>query len=682
MRAAVLVLMAILLLAGRPASAEKRVALVIGNAAYEAEARLGNPVNDARAMSAALRRLGFEVTDGYDLTIDRMLATLRDFSRTAGGADVALVYYAGHGLQVEGENYLLPVDARLNREQELRRQAVALDEVLAELRDARRLRLVILDACRNNPFAKRLARSMGQRSVMVGRGLARIDRVDSDTLVAFATGADSIADDGIGQANSPFTRALLEHLEAPGLDIRLVFGRVRDSVRMATKNEQTPFVYNSLGGDAYYLKPGAPPPASAPAADREALFWTSVKDSTNPADFDAYLSQFPNGTFASLARSRREALARAAEKPAAVAAAVPPQIVAPPPQPRSPVTVAVAGPMTGQYAIFGEQMRKGAELAVADINARGGIGGRSLKLEVGDDACDPKQAVAVANQFARVGVKFVAGHFCSGSSIPASQVYAEEGILQITPASTNPKLTEQGLSNVFRVCGRDDQQGIVAGRYIAAAYRNRSVAVLHDRSAYGKNLADTARATLTSRGVSIALYDSITAGERSYAATVEQIRRSGAGVVYFGGYHTEAGLIAREMRAAGLRVVLVGADALVTNDYWAITGTSGEGTLMTFGPDPREKPAAQAVVKRFRAQGYEPEGYALYTYAAVQVFAAAATAAGTTDAPRLGETLRRQRFSTVLGDLGFDAKGDRSELDYVFYKWSGGAYSVCTTCTF
>ncbi|MCA8929798.1 MAG: branched-chain amino acid ABC transporter substrate-binding protein, partial [Alphaproteobacteria bacterium] len=178
------------------------------------------------------------------------------------------------------------------------------------------------------------------------------------------------------------------------------------------------------------------------------------------------------------------------------------------------IVIATAGPMTGQYASFGQQMKAGAEMAVKDINAAGGVLGQMLKLEVGDDACDPKQAVAVANQMVNKGVVLVAGHFCSGSSIPASAVYDEEGIVQISPASTNPKLTDEGGPGVYRVCGRDDQQGMVAGQYLADHYKGKNIAIVHDKTAYGKGLADETKAALEKAGGTVKLYEAITAGEK------------------------------------------------------------------------------------------------------------------------------------------------------------------------
>ena len=342
--------------------------------------------------------------------------------------------------------------------------------------------------------------------------------------------------------------------------------------------------------------------------------------------------------------------------------------------PGEPIVIGTAGPVTGQYAIFGEQMVRGAEMAVADINAAGGVLGRQLVLEIGDDACEAKQAVAVANSMANKGAVFVAGHFCSSTSIPASEVYNEEGIVQISPASTNPVLTEQGLTNVFRTCGRDDQQGLVAGEFLAKRFPDKNIAILHDKTAYGKGLADETKKVLNAAGITETLYEAYTAGEKDYSALVSKLKESTVDVVYLGGYHTEAGLILRQARAQGLEAQLVSGDALVTEEFWSITGDAGEGTLFSFSPDPSKNPAASAVVDRFLEQGYKPEGYTLYTYAAVQAFAQAAEAGGTTDTDALISALRSGDFGTVLGQIAFDEKGDVSAPGYVFYEWKNGAY--------
>lgn len=339
------------------------------------------------------------------------------------------------------------------------------------------------------------------------------------------------------------------------------------------------------------------------------------------------------------------------------------------------ITIATAGPMTGQYASFGAQMRAGAELAVEHINAAGGVNGEQLKLEIGDDACDPKQAVAVANQFAGQGVVFVAGHFCSGSSIPASAVYAEEQIIQISPASTNPAFTDERPGpGIFRMCGRDDQQGQVAGEFLLQKFLDAKVAFVHDKTAYGKGLADATMGVYEQAGGEPALYEAYTAGEKDYTALVSKLKAEGIDVLYVGGYHTEAGLMARQMKEQGMDTVLMSGDGLTTDEYWAITGTAGEGTLLTFSPDPRKNPDAAQLVEEFRAKGVEPEGYVLYTYASVQAWKDAVEAAGSTDFDAVVEALNSGTFRTVLGESGFDEKGDVSLPGYVVYEWKDGDY--------
>lgn len=339
------------------------------------------------------------------------------------------------------------------------------------------------------------------------------------------------------------------------------------------------------------------------------------------------------------------------------------------------IVIATAGPMTGQYASFGAQMKAGAEQAVEDINAAGGVLGEKLVLEIGDDACDPKQAVAVANQLASKGIKLMAGHFCSGSSIPASAVYTEEGIIQISPASTNPKFTdERPGEGIFRVCGRDDQQGQVAGAFLAEKFGDKNIAILHDKSAYGKGLADETKKYMNEAGKEEKLYEAYTAGEKDYTALVSKLKSEGINIVYIGGYHTEAGLILRQMRDQGMDAIIVSGDALVTDEFWTITGPAGEGTLMTFSPDPRKNPDATAVVEEFRKKNIEPEGYVLYTYAAIQAWADAVKAAGTTDTEKVTAELDKGTFKTVLGDLSFDDKGDVTLPGYVFYVWKDGKY--------
>jgi branched-chain amino acid transport system substrate-binding protein len=343
---------------------------------------------------------------------------------------------------------------------------------------------------------------------------------------------------------------------------------------------------------------------------------------------------------------------------------------------RAQIHIAVAGPITGEYAAVGEQMKTGAEQAVADLNKAGGVLGQQLVLDVGDDACDPKQAVSVANQLASKQVKLVVGHYCSGSSIPASKVYTEEGILEISPASTNPKYTDEGSWNTFRVCGRDDDQGKVAGDYLASHFKNDKIAILNDNSAYGKGLADETEKALHAAGGKEVLTAAYTPGEKDYSSLVSRLKQAGVTVIYIGGYHTEAGLIIRQAKEQGLKATLVGGDALVTNEFWQIAGDAGAGTMMTFPPDPRLMKSAADVVKEFKAKKVDPEGYVLYTYAAVQVWADAVKKIASTDPRKVAAALKATgNWPTVIGPISFNAKGDTTGGGYVFYIWKDGSYA-------
>ena len=339
------------------------------------------------------------------------------------------------------------------------------------------------------------------------------------------------------------------------------------------------------------------------------------------------------------------------------------------------VTVATVGPISGQLAALGEQYSQGAKKAVADINAAGGVNGEMLVLEIGDDACDPKQAVSVANQMASKDVKFVAGHLCSGSSIPASKVYEEEGILMISPASTNPKLTDEGGWNVARVCGRDDAQGRVAGAFMAKTFAGTKVAIVDDKSASGKGLADETRKALNAAGMTEALNESINAGEKDYSALVSKLKDAGVEAIYFGGYHPEAGLILKQMGEQGLNAKMYSGDSMNSAELWTIAGKAAENLYFTFAPEPRNIPEAKAIVEEFKASGYDPEGYTLYTYAAFQMYKNAADTLKTTDSQKIAEWLRAGNpTNTVLGEIKLDSKGDLVNPVYVWYTFKDGQY--------
>ena len=340
------------------------------------------------------------------------------------------------------------------------------------------------------------------------------------------------------------------------------------------------------------------------------------------------------------------------------------------------ITIAVAGPMTGSLAAFGEQLRRGAEMAIEDINAAGGVNGEKLKLEIGDDQCDPKQAVQVANDLVQKGAVFVAGHFCSGSSIPASEVYIEEGILQITPASTNPKFTDdpaaKGVKTIFRTCGRDDAQGSFAGPWLAKTYAGKKVAILDDKSAYGQGLANETQKNMEAAGLKTALRDTYTAKEKDFSALLSKLKSAAIDVVYIGGYHDDVGLMVRQAREQGFNADFISADALNTAEFWSISGPAGEGVRYSDAASAVNLDSAKAVVEKFRASGYEPEGYTLNSYAAIEAWAKAANMAKSTDSEAVAEALHSNKIPTVIGELEWDEKGDLTKVNYAWYVWHDG----------
>jgi branched-chain amino acid transport system substrate-binding protein len=351
---------------------------------------------------------------------------------------------------------------------------------------------------------------------------------------------------------------------------------------------------------------------------------------------------------------------------------------------RAEIRIAVAGPlsvspMTAQYATFGEELRRGAELAVRDVNESGGINGQKLTLVIADDGgCDPKMAVEVANELARHEIVFVDGHYCSGASIPASGVYREKGILMISPASTNPRLTDQGFPNVFRVCGRDDVQGVFAADYVVNYKLADRIAVVHDQSAYGKGIADEFRRRLNERGIHERMHEAIAQGDKEFSDLITKMKAAGIELIYFGGYFTESGLFVRQAREYGLTATMMVTSGSFNQEYWDLAGPAAEGTLMTFGPEPRKLASAAGVVKKFEAEGFSPEGYTLYAYAAIQVFAEAGKRAGSFGVDALGKVLHDGTFETVLGPITFDSKGDVQGFRYSMYRWHDRAYEeIC-----
>jgi branched-chain amino acid transport system substrate-binding protein len=338
------------------------------------------------------------------------------------------------------------------------------------------------------------------------------------------------------------------------------------------------------------------------------------------------------------------------------------------------VLIGDPGPSTGPLSWAGEQAVVGIQLAVADINAEGGVLGEQIRVISVDDACETEQAVAAARKLISDGVTFVVGHICSGDAIATAPLYEAAGVIVISPSATNPRLTEQGRANVFRVVGRDDQQGIIAGDYLADHWGVKKIAILHDGQPYGRGLAEETKKTLNARGVREAIFEQITPGLVDYFDVIERIQATDVDVLYYAGYPPEAGLLIRQLRDRGDDLQLVSADGLSTEDYWLIAGTAGEGTLFTSFRDPSSDPAAAAILERAVESGIVPNYRVLYSYGAVQAWAAAVEEAGSLDPEAVSTALHNHEFETALGRIRFDEKGDVIPSAFDWFIWANGEF--------
>ena len=334
------------------------------------------------------------------------------------------------------------------------------------------------------------------------------------------------------------------------------------------------------------------------------------------------------------------------------------------------VRIALAGPVTGAVAQYGDMQFTGANMAIDMINKAGGVNGAQLEGVVFDDACDPKQAVAVANRIVNEGISFVVGHLCSSSTQPATDIYEDEGILMVTPAATSPDITNRGYELVFRTIGLDSLQGPTAGKYIVEQVKPQKVAVIHDKQQYGEGIATAVRDVLTEAGIEVPIFDGITAGDKDFSSLVARLRQSGVDFAYFGGYHPELGLILRQAREQGLDITFMGPEGVGNSDISAIAGEAAEGMLVTLPKAFDEDPANAHLVEAFKERKQDPRGpFVFPSYAAVQVIADGIRLAESTDPTDVAEALRSNTFDTPTGKLAFDEKGDLKDFNFVVYEW-------------
>ncbi|WP_442909021.1 branched-chain amino acid ABC transporter substrate-binding protein [Halopseudomonas sp.] len=344
------------------------------------------------------------------------------------------------------------------------------------------------------------------------------------------------------------------------------------------------------------------------------------------------------------------------------------------------IKIALAGPVTGPVAQYGDMQFIGAKMAIEQINKDGGVNGSQLEGVVFDDACDPKQAVAVANRIVNDGISFVVGHLCSSSTQPASDIYEDEGILMVTAASTSPEITERGYQLVFRTIGLDSLQGPTAGKYIAEQVKPKKVAVIHDKQQYGEGIATAVRDVLTEAGIEVPLFEGVTAGDKDFSALIAKLRQAEVDFVYYGGYHPELGLILRQASEQGLDVRFMGPEGVGNTDISAIAGEASEGLLVTLPKAFDEDPKNADLVEAFKAKNEDPSGpFVFPAYAAVQVIADGIKLAESTDTEAVAEALRSNSFDTPTGTLAFDEKGDLKNFNFVVYEWHADASKTALT---
>jgi branched-chain amino acid transport system substrate-binding protein len=335
------------------------------------------------------------------------------------------------------------------------------------------------------------------------------------------------------------------------------------------------------------------------------------------------------------------------------------------------IKLGLIAPLTGPVAAIGAQIKNGAETAVEEINKKGGVNGEKLVLEVVDDAGEPKQGVSAANQLIADDIRFVVGPVTSGVSIPASVAFAENGILMVTPTATTPELTSRGLSTVFRTCGRDDQQADVAAKFVVEKFKDKKIAILNDKGQYGKGLADAFKASLNAAGITEVFNDALTAGDKDFSALVTRLKSEGTEVLYFGGYHPEAG---RQMKDAGMNVQLIAGDGLSNSEFITTGGDAANGTIFTNAADTLKNEDSKAAANALIAKNIPAEAFTLNAYAAVEVIAAGITKAGSTDdAEAVAAALKDgSGIKTAIGEVTYGETGDLSSQSFSVYKWEGG----------
>ncbi|MBI5406531.1 MAG: branched-chain amino acid ABC transporter substrate-binding protein [Nitrospirae bacterium] len=337
------------------------------------------------------------------------------------------------------------------------------------------------------------------------------------------------------------------------------------------------------------------------------------------------------------------------------------------------IRIGVVGPMTGDQSKMGLDVKNGTELAVKEWNQKGGVLGKKIELLVEDDQHDPKQAVAVANKLVNAGAAGIIGHFNSSASIPASAVYNKSKVPMITPASTNPQLTEQGFEYVFRVCGRDDQQGLVAAIFVSDVLKLKKVAVIHDKTTYGQGLADEFKKALGDK-VAVVYYSGVIQGDKDFRSVLTAIKGKKPELLYFGGIYPEGGLLIKQARELGINIPFMSGDGVIDRKFIEIAGPASEGSYLTFSPDPANIPSAKGFLNSYKSSYGEAGPYSIYAYDAANIMLQAIADTQSADGEKISKTIHNMKHSGALGALQWDVKGDVLRSPYIVWVTKNGKF--------
>lgn len=340
------------------------------------------------------------------------------------------------------------------------------------------------------------------------------------------------------------------------------------------------------------------------------------------------------------------------------------------------IKIGIAGVQTGSDGQIGSTMIFGSQIAIDEWNAKGGLLGKKIEPVVRDDEGKPNQAVAVAQEIVAKGAVAVIGHFNSGCTIPSSEIYRQNGLIQITPGSTNPQVTERGFTNLFRVVGRDDQQGTVAAGFARERLKVSKIAILHNKTAYGQGLAEEVRKTFKANGGEVVLFSGISSEEMDFRANLSAIEKTGAEAVFWGGMYGQAAPLLTQLRDSGKNIPFISGDGTIVKEFLDTAGPKASNVFLTFGPDFKKLPAAQPFLEKYRAAHGEEGPYSIYGYDAANILFSAIEKAGTTDAVKVAEVLRATRFETCLGPVEFNDKGDLKQTNYVIWTVENGAFTI------